>query len=148
MTATVRLLSLALIPMLLLAACGPLATATSSQEAAATSSPAASSTPGASVSTAVPAGFPVMPASEAVLPLPDDPQLLARWTTTASGAQVYDFYVHALPAAGFRIDQLAPGGEAAIIRVSRPAGPPLEVSLTAQGDGTRIDLRLSDAAAD
>ena len=146
MTATVRVLSLALIPILL-AACGPLATATSSREAVATDT-AAASTPGASVSGTVPARFPVMPASEAVLPPPDDPQLLARWTTTASGAQVYGFYVQALPAAGFQIDQLAPGGEAAIIRVSSPAGPPLEVSLTAQGDGTRIDLRLRDADAD
>jgi hypothetical protein len=89
-----------------------------------------------------------MPGSEAVLPLPDDPHLVARWTTRASGAQVYAFYVGALPAAGFQIDQLAPGGEAAIILVSLPAGPPLEVSLTAHGDGTRIDLRLPDALAD
>ena len=146
MTRRLRAPWLALIPTLLLAACVPVATATRSLEVAASVSPVASRTPGASISATVPAGFPLMPGSEAVLPLPDDPQLVARWTTTASGAQVYAFYVEALPAAGYQIDQL-PGGEAAIILVSPPAGPPMEVSLTAHGDGTRIDLRLPDAPA-
>jgi hypothetical protein len=89
-----------------------------------------------------------MPGSEAVAPTPDDdPQLLARWTSAADGAQVYEFLVEALPVAGFAIDRLAPGGEAAIIAFSAPGGPHYSVSLTAQGAGTRIDL-LTDAASD
>jgi hypothetical protein len=88
-----------------------------------------------------------MPGSEAAASLTDDPQLVARWTTAANGAQVYDFFVDALLAAGFQVDLLAPGGEAAIIRFSAPGGPQFEVSLTPDDDGTRIDLRFPDDAS-
>jgi hypothetical protein len=135
--------------VLLLTACsGPLATGTTSLQpvASASSTIGASKSPHSSASPIVPAGFPVLPGSQAVTSLPDDPQLLARWTAAANGAQVYAFYLDALPAAGFEIDQLAPGGEAAIIRFSPPGGPRLQLSLTAQEAGTRIDLRLADAA--
>jgi hypothetical protein len=71
---------------------------------------------------------------------------VASWTSTADGARVYDFFVDALPAAGFHIEQLAPGGEAAIIRFSSPGNLQFELSLSAEGDGTRIDLRLVDTA--
>jgi hypothetical protein len=89
-----------------------------------------------------------MPGSEEVASLPDDPELVARWTSTGNGAQVYDFFVQALPAAGFGVDQLAPGGEAAIITFSGPGDSQYAVSLTAQDAGTRIDLRLRDVAPD
>jgi hypothetical protein len=139
--------------LLLLAACSPVSTAPSSLAGASTPSPTPSHTqsftpasrPGATES-AAPSGFPVMPGSDAVAPLPEDPTLVARWTTAANGAQVYDFFVDALPDAGFEIDQLAPGGEAAIIRLTSPGALQLELSLAADGDGTRIDLRLPDAA--
>jgi hypothetical protein len=143
-----RVASLAI--LLVLAACGPAATATSSlgTVATATATATTNTSPSASASATLPTGFPVMPGSEAVASLPDDPQLVARWTTAANGAQVYDFFVEALPTAGFVVDQLAPGGEAAIITFSAPGGTQYAVSLTAQGDGTRIDLRLPDAASD
>jgi hypothetical protein len=136
--------------LLLLAACGPAATATSSLGAPATASATTTAipSPGGSPLATVPTGLPVMPGSEPVAPLPNDPQLLARWTSAADGAQVYDFFVEALPDAGFQVDQLAPGGEAAIITFSTPDRSQLVLSLTARGAGTRIDLRLPDAAAD
>jgi hypothetical protein len=139
-----------LILLLMLAACGPAVTTSSSLGDVATASVATTATtsPDASATATLPAGFPVMPGSEAVAPMPGDLGLLARWTSDAEGAEVYGFFVEALPAASFQIDQLAPGGEAAIITFSTPDGEQLAVSLTAQGDGTRIDLSLPDAAPD
>jgi hypothetical protein len=135
--------------LLLLAACGPAATATSSMGTAATATdiPTPSPSSGASPLATVPAGFPIMSGSRPVKPLPDDPRLVARWTSDSNGAQVYAFFVEALPAAGFRIGQLAPGGDAAIITFSAPGGSQFALSLTAEGAGTRIDLRLPDAAS-
>lgn len=135
--------------LLLLAACSPAPTVTRSLAAAATPTYTASSTPAASphpTGPAVPSHFPVMPGSDAVAPPPHAPSLVARWTTAADGAQVYSFFVAALPAAGFEIEQLAPGGDAAIIIFTSPGAPQLELSLTADGDGTRIDLRLPETA--
>lgn len=136
--------------LLLTVGCGPAATAPSSIEATAATSATtiATASPGPSASATVPAGFPLMPGSEAVASLPDDPRLVARWTSAADGAQVYAFFAEALPAAGFHVDQLAPGGEAAIITFSAPGSAQLALSLTAHGDGTRIDLRLPDAASE
>ncbi|MEP6469647.1 MAG: hypothetical protein ABJC24_07735 [Chloroflexota bacterium] len=135
--------------LLLLAACSPASTLTHSLAAASTPTHTASSTPTASpgaTGPAVPADFPVMPGSDAAAPLPHGPSLVARWTTAADGAQVYGFFVSALPAAGFEIEQLAPGGDAATIIFRSPGAPELELSLTADGDGTRIDLRLPETA--
>ncbi len=135
--------------LLLLAACSPASTVTGSLAAASTPTHTASSTPASSphsTGPAVPADFPVMPGSDAVAPLPHVPSLLARWTTATDGAQVYGFFVAALPAAGFEIEQLAPGGDAAIIIFTSPGAPQLELSLTADGDRTRIDLRLPETA--
>jgi hypothetical protein len=135
--------------LLVLAACGPAATATSSlgPAATATARPTASATPGVSPVATVPAGLPTMSGSLAVEPVPDEPRLVARWTSEANGAQIYGFFVEALPAAGFQIDQLAPGGDAAIIVFSAPDGSQFSLSLIADGGGTRIDLRLPDDAS-
>jgi hypothetical protein len=135
--------------LLLLAACSPASTVTRSLAAVSTPTHTVSSTPASSphpTGPAVPSDFPVMPGSDAVAPLPHVPSLVARWTTAADGARVYGFFAAALPAAGFEIEQLAPGGEAAIIIFTSPGGPQLELSLTADGDGTRIDLRLPESA--
>lgn len=133
---------------LLVGACGtPAATKTSSAGGAATataSRPADPASPAVSATPGVPASFPVMPGSIAAEQLPADPGLLARWTTDANGADVYDHFVTALPAAGYRVDELLPGGAAAVIRLSSPAGAALELGLTANGTGTRIDLRIPD----
>jgi hypothetical protein len=75
-------------------------------------------------------------------PLPAEPGLLARWMTGANGAEVYDFYVDALPDAGFAVEQLAPGGAVAVIGFTTREGRLLNLALTAgSGGGTRVDLR-------
>ena len=102
-------------------------------------SPSAAGTPLA----AVPEGFPVSPGAEPVTP-PADTDLLARWTTDENGADVYEFYLGALPLAGFAIEQLVPGGAAAVISFSTPDGEVFDVALTASEGGTQIDLRLSE----
>jgi hypothetical protein len=131
-----RLTALALLAALV-ACSSPGPDATSSVgEPAATVSPS----PGATGLAGVPADFPIMPGSEAVVSLPDEPGLLGRWTSTANGAKVYAFFVEALPAAGYRIDELLPGGSVAVIRFSSASGVRLDLQLTAAGDGTRIDL--------
>jgi hypothetical protein len=129
-----------------LAACsaaGSTATQTQSATTAATGTPLASasaSQPGGTV----PDGFPVMPGADPVTPVPSEPGLLARWTTAANGSDVYDFYVDALPVAGFDVLGQFPGGAAAIIRFGTPDGTDLDVSLTANGDGTQIDLQVAE----
>ncbi|HTE67001.1 MAG TPA: hypothetical protein VK736_12190 [Candidatus Binatia bacterium] len=89
------------------------------------------------------AGFPVIPgaAPEGLLPT-DDPGLIARWSSEQVGPVVYDFYVDALPAAGYPTTGLYPGGAVAVIVLQTPSGARWELALT-QGDGggTRIELR-------
>jgi len=103
----------------LAAGCG--AVAEPSAEQPGTSAPDAapvSSEPIASVDqrSPLPHGFPVLPGALAV-PLPDDdPDLVAAWTTELRGSAAYDFYLQALPAAGYRVEGLYPGGEWAVIR--------------------------------
>jgi len=131
-------------------ACAPTAaTGTASQDVVATATPAPSGSAMTSIAAtppaAVPDGFPVFPGAESVTP-PADPGLVARWTAKAVGAEVFDFYVRALPAAGFVIEQRFPGGAAAVIRFSGPDVQLLDVSLTASGSGTQVDLRFPDPA--
>jgi hypothetical protein len=88
----------------------------------------------------IPDAFPVFPGA-AALP-PADPDVLARWLTDANGADVYDFYVDALPRAGFEIELLAPGGAAAVISFRPADGPLFDLAFTAKEGGTQIDLRV------
>jgi hypothetical protein len=64
----------------------------------------------------------------------------------AIGPDVYAFYLDALPAAGYVIEERFPGGNVAIIRFSRPDGTSLDLTLVGEdgGDRTRIDLRLPE----
>lgn len=64
----------------------------------------------------LPSGFPVL---EGAVPeaMPDaDPGLIALWSSDRLGSAAYDFYETALPAAGYPIIGLYPGGEFAQIR--------------------------------
>ena len=125
-----------------------LAACSSDGEAASGSpGPAVTATPLASASErpprgAVPDGFPVMEGAELVTPPPAELGLVARWTADVAGPAVYDYYVAALPAAGFRVEQAFPGGAAAVIRFRVPDGRQLDLSLTASGHGTQIDLQV------
>lgn len=70
----------------------------------------------------LPANFPVLPGvTEVALP-PDDLGVIARWTTDKVGTIAFDFYSDALPAAGYAVEGLHPGGEWALIRFTGPTG--------------------------
>jgi hypothetical protein len=124
----------------LVACTSPDATGTSSVGEPVTVSPSA----GATALTGVPPDFPIMPGSVAVEPLPQEAGLLGCWKSPADGSQVYAFFVEALPASGFRIDELLPGGSVAVIRFKTAGGGGLDLQLTLAGDATRIDLRQPD----
>jgi hypothetical protein len=98
----------------------------------------------ASAMPALPVDFPIMPGAVAEDPLEGGPDLIAGWTTGAAGPRVYDFYMSSLPAAGYPIEGLYPGGSVAIIRCRAPDGAIWQVVIT--GDeaslGTHIQLRL------
>ncbi len=115
-----------------------------SPSAAASSSASATASIGSSVVRApLPAGFPVPPgAVPAALP-GDDPGLIALWTSDQPGSATYDFYVTALPSAGYPILGLYPGGEWAIIRFALPNGAIWQVVAHGTGvDGATIEVRL------
>ena len=90
----------------------------------------------------LPAGFPLMAGMQTDGPPPGEPGLIGRWTTSASGAEVYAFLESALPGAGYRVDLLAPGDSAAVIRFTPPGGEQLQVDLGQEGSGTFMELRL------
>lgn len=63
-----------------------------------------------------------MPGAVAIPLSEDDPGLIARWESDRVGSAAYDFYAAALPAAGYPILGLFPGGEGAVIRFGMPDG--------------------------
>jgi len=137
----VRYTVLPLVSMLFVVAatgCGATVSATPSTIGSTNNSPAGSAQP------TVPADFPVMPGAMRADGPSSDRDLIATWTTDADGAQVYEFYVSALPTAGFVIVGLYPGGSAAIIRFRRPDGAVLQLAITAARSGvaTEVQLRL------
>ena len=96
-----------------------------------------------SSSSSLPSGFPVLPGAVPV-PMPrDDPGLIGLWESEQAGSAAYDFYTKALPAAGYPIVGLYPGGEFAIIRFRAPSGEVWQVVArgTPEG-GVAIEVRL------
>lgn len=91
----------------------------------------------------LPPGFPV-PAGAAPVPMPDDdPGLIALWTTDLPGSGAYDFLLNALPAAGYRIVAVYPGGAVAVIRFSLPNGALWQVVTRGGPEGSvAIEVRL------
>jgi hypothetical protein len=72
-----------------------------------------------------------------------DPGLIALWETDRPGSAAYDFYVAALPAAGYPIAGLHPGGDVALIRFGMPDGSVWQVvTHGTQGGGVAIEVRL------
>lgn len=113
--------------LLAIVAAGCSMTATGSPSAAASArgswpSASAGTSRSAGVPRQLPDAFPVMPGAVSV-PMPeDDPGLIASWESDRVGSAAYDFYFVALPAAGYPIVGLYPGGEVAIIRFGVPSG--------------------------
>lgn len=92
----------------------------------------------------LPAGFPLLPGAAPEPRLPtDDPAIIARWSSEQVGPVAYDFYVDALPAAGYPTTGLYPGGEVAVIGFQTPSGVRWELVLTLDDGGTLIEVRLA-----
>ena len=103
-------------------------------------------TPGAPASfeerAALPSGFPVMDYALRMPLPPDDAGLVALWESTEAGSAAYDFYAAALPAAGYPIVGLYPGGGVALIRFN-VKGEIWQVVVHAATDGqVAIEVRL------
>lgn len=90
----------------------------------------------------LPADFPVPDGLAQVSPSGDALELVARWTSTRTGAAIYNEFVAALPAAGYEIRELVPGGAAAVIRIDAPAGGVWELSLFGR-DPLTVELRVA-----
>lgn len=91
----------------------------------------------------LPSGFPVLSDAVAAAMPPGDPGLIGLWESDQVGSAAYDFYVEALPAAGYPIVGLYPGGDVALIRFRAPSGGVWQLVAHASGDGrTAIEVRL------
>ena len=91
----------------------------------------------------LPDGFPVLPGAMAVTMPADDPGLVGLWESDQLGSAAYDFYVTALPAAGYPIVGLYPGGDVALIRFTAPGGEVWQMVAHGAPDGrTAIEVRL------
>lgn len=107
-----------------------------------TASPASAASSASNVE--LPAGFPVLPGAVPDQFLPaDDPGIIARWSSDQVGPVAYDFYVDALPAAGYPTMGLFPGGAVAIILFQAPSGERWELVLTLDDGQTRIEVRTA-----
>jgi len=88
----------------------------------------------------IPPGFPVMADAEPTR-LPDDATVVARWTVPVVGSAAYDFYVGALPHAGFTIVGTYPSERAALIRFRGPREQIWQLLAELVGDGTQITVQ-------
>jgi hypothetical protein len=84
------------------------------------------------------ADFPVPPAARP-LPVPDGSDLIGTWAIEP-GSGAYRFYQEALPAAGFSITGLAPGGSVAIIRFEDVAGVAWQIDIHGDLDSAVVEL--------
>jgi len=88
----------------------------------------------------LPPGFPTMAKAEPSR-LPDDASVVARWTVPVVGSAAYDFYVGALPDAGFTIDGTYPSDRAALIRFHDQSGRIWQLLAELVGDRTEITVQ-------
>lgn len=138
---TVRLLMLLLVCGV--AACEPGAPSVSGQPSTPTEAPTSPSVVSAIPieRPALPDGFPVLPGARSEAVPDDDLSTIARWTSDEVGPVAYDYYIEALPTAGYPTRGLYPGGAVAIIRFEAPGTAIWQLVLTRDGDGTRIEVR-------
>lgn len=91
----------------------------------------------------LPRGFPILPGAVPVTMADDDPGLIGLWSTHQLGSAAYDFYVAALPGAGYPIVGLYPGGDFAAIRFRVPDGAIWQMVAHGGVGGTvAIEIRL------
>ena len=127
-----------------LAACRPVAFDASGGSALASASrdsAASPSTSGDDPVAELPPGFPAPPQATRRERSEDDPTTVASWTSDAAGSAVYDFYIQALPAAGYPTTELVPGGSVAVIRFRVRDGSTWQLVLSREpGGGTLIQV--------
>ena len=90
----------------------------------------------------LPDEFPVLPGAVPVALPSDDPGLIGLWESDQLGSVAYDFYVDALPAAGYPIVGLYPGGDVALIRFRTPDGGVWQMVAHGSGGRVAIEIRL------
>ena len=91
----------------------------------------------------LPSGFPVPPGASPLVMPSDDPGLIGLWTIDAAGSAAYDFFLRALPAAGFPITGAAAGDIVAEFQFRVPGGATLQIDISANPKlTTRIEVRL------
>lgn len=88
----------------------------------------------------LPPRFPVMPNAHSAQ-LPDDPGVVARWTVEQLGSAAYDWYVAALPDAGFEILGTYPTERAALIRFRDSGGRTWQLLAELVDERTQISLQ-------
>jgi hypothetical protein len=73
----------------------------------------------------------------------DDPGLIAQWMMVTGGSAAYDFFLRALPAAGFPVTGSAAGDIVAELQFTGPSGATLQIDIYANPNlTTRIEVRL------
>ena len=99
--------------------------------------------PSAFLRVPLPSGFPVLPgAMVAAMPV-DDPGLIGLWESDQLGSAAYDYYLVALPQAGYPIVGLYPGGDVAVIRFRARGGEIWQLVAHGAPDGlVVIEVRL------
>lgn len=91
----------------------------------------------------LPSGFPFLPGAVPVAMPDGDPGVIGLWVSDRPGAAAYDFYSAALPAAGYPIVGLYPGGAVAAIRFRLPSGAIWQMVVHAGDNGAAtIEIRL------
>ena len=91
----------------------------------------------------LPSSFPVPPGASPLVMPSDDPGLIGLWTIDAAGSAAYDFFLRALPAAGFPITGAAAGDIVAEFQFRVPGGATLQIDIYANPNlTTRIEVRL------
>ncbi|HEX2141261.1 MAG TPA: hypothetical protein VHK28_03140 [Candidatus Limnocylindria bacterium] len=124
------------VAMVALAACSPSPDSPSPSAGLLSDSPrpdaseavSSSAEPSARVPGELPAGFPVPPGAESRTIQPGE-RIIARWQLNDHGSAAYDYFLRELPAAGFTVEAVAPGGAAASIRITTPHGEKLQIDL-------------------
>jgi len=126
-----------------LGGCSVAGTGSPSADASANASASGGEPRSAEARTPLPSGFPVMPGAEAVAMSQDDVGLIGLWESEKAGSAAYDFYLEALPAAGYPIVGRYPGGEVAVIRFRVPDGEVWQMVAHGTPDGrVAIEIRL------
>jgi hypothetical protein len=89
----------------------------------------------------LPSGFPIPAGAVPGQPPAEDPSLIAQWTLDEVGSGPYDYYLAALPVAGYRIVGSYPAEDAALVRFEVAPGTVWQLLLERAGNATRVTVQ-------